>query len=109
LIVGALVLAACSGGPQPTTLSYFYFPGCATCPDTARLERLAGELFEISRSYEAMSVRVYDVRGTEEWEHLRRLGTEHNVDVEALHFPILFAGGDVYDGLEEIQAYVDSH
>jgi len=104
----ALGATACSGGPEPVSLAYFYFPGCATCPDTMRLEQLAGELYQVGRSQEGMSVRIYDVRGVEEWEHLRRLGAEYEVDVDSLHFPILFAAGEVYDGLEEIQAYVDS-
>ncbi len=110
----ALVMAAlfavlgCGRAPEPVLLSYFFLPLCPTCPETAQMDAIAGELAGIDRTHEHVTVQIHNLRHEEGSVALREAAGSAGADARMLAFPVLFENGSVHAGFEEIADYLAS-
>lgn len=103
-----LLVLACGRASEPVSLSYFFLPLCPTCPETAQMEAIAGELTGIARAHNHVSVAAHDVRRDGGASALREAAEAAGVDVRMLAFPVLFENERVHEGFEEIEDYLSS-
>lgn len=108
MVSGLILLSACGRPAEPVTITFFYLPACPTCPETAELEALAGELIQIGRDNSNDTVTIHNLSRAEGSQRLREMADEREVDVRRLHFPILFVNDDVIEGLKAVGEYMES-
>ncbi len=108
LAVVTLLLTGCGRAPEPVSLSFFYLPLCPTCPETAQMEAIAGELAGIDRAHEHVTARIHVLGREDGAAALRNAAEAAGIDVRATAFPVLFENGHVHAGFEEIEDYLAS-
>lgn len=90
-------------------MTFFYLPACPNCPETAQLEAMVADLLRVTREDDAMTVSNQDLRSTEAAQRLEAMATERDLDVRTLPLPVLFVNDQVYNGIDSVKEYIESH
>lgn len=105
-MAAALLSLSCARAPEPVSLSFFYLPLCPTCPETAQMEAIAGDLTALARAHDHVTVETHDLRRDQGAVALREAAQAAGVDPRMLVFPVLFENGRVHEDFEEIEQYL---